>query len=545
VVSAVLWLVYHQQLMSLARGALDSHELLLGTVSMIWAAALVLCGVAAWWLVLSRESRQVAEEESTRQTILLQQEIEEHRKTDAALQKAKEAAENANRAKSRFIASMSHELRTPLNSIIGYAQILQKDPAIPEHRRDAIDTIRQGGEHLLALIEETLDVARIEASQFKLRPSPTNFAEFLTHIVNMFRVAADRKGISFRVDLPDRLPRIVRMDQQRVRQILINLIGNAVKFTQKGGVDLQIRYSGDIARFHIIDTGPGIAAADIERIFQPFQRAHNVPHGDESTGLGLTISRMITEQMGGELRVESAVGKGSVFMLRLFLPELRGTRESSVLEDVTGYIGVKRRILLLDDQPEQRAVIRNMLVPLGFAIEEASSGEECLRKLATLQPDVVFIDLFMPGMNGFDVCREMREAKRWSGPIIAISANVFDADRERALASGCNAFISKPVHLRTLLEHLQIQLSLEWIRHKGPPIENPERELPAVPPTDRLLTLREHARLGYVKGINEEIDRICASDPLYRDYTDRLRELVKHFRTAEIVSLIEESISRD
>ena len=545
VVSALLWLVYHQQLVSLTEKAPDARHLLLETVTQIWAFSLVVCGVAAWWLVLTRESRAVAEEESSRQTVLLQQEIEEHRKTDAALQKAKEAAENANRAKSHFIANMSHELRTPLNSIIGYAQILQKDTAIPVHRRDAVDTIRQGGEHLLALIEETLDVARIEASQFKLRPSPTNFAEFLTQVVNMFRIAADRKGIWFRVRLPERLPRVVRMDQQRVRQILINLIGNAVKFTAKGGVELQIQYSGDIAHFNVTDTGPGIGPADVERIFQPFQRAQNTPHTDDSTGLGLTISRMITEQMGGELKVDSELGKGSTFKLRLFLPELRGTRTGSPLDDVTGYLGVKRRLLLLDDQPEQRAVIRSMLQPLGFAIEEASSGNECLQQIDTFDPDAVLMDLFMPGMNGFEVCRVVREERRWTGPIMAVSANVFDADRERALSVGCNAFISKPVHLRTLLEHLQIQLSLEWVRLKTQTPVNPDRELPAIPPTDRLLSLREHARLGYVKGVTEEIDRITAADPIYRDYTDRLRELVKQFRTAEIVALVEESISRE
>jgi signal transduction histidine kinase/purine-cytosine permease-like protein/DNA-binding NarL/FixJ family response regulator len=544
-VSALIWLVYHQQLVSLRLAPVDPADLLLNTVSMIWAASLVVCGVAAWWLVLTRESRAVAEEESNRQTMLLQQEIEEHRKTDAALQKAKEAAENANRAKSRFIASMSHELRTPLNSIIGYAQILQKDPTIPAHRRDATDTIRQSGEHLLALIEETLDVARIEASQFKLRPTPTNFAEFLTQIVNMFRVAADRKGIYFRVGLPDRLPRVVRMDQQRVRQILINLIGNAVKFTAKGGVELKIHYSGDIARFHVIDTGPGIAPADIERIFQPFQRAQSTRNADDSTGLGLTISRMITERMGGELKVESELGKGSTFILRLFLPELRGTRIDSTLEEVTGYRGARRRLLLLDDQPEQRAVIRSMLQPLGFVIEEASSGEECLEKLAEGAPDALLLDLFMPGMNGFEVCRQAREELCWDGPIIAVSANVFDADRERALACGCNAFVTKPVHLRTLLEQLQIQLALEWIGHKAPPAGEREPEWPAVPPTDRLLALREHARLGYVKGVNEEIERIGAADPIYRDFTERVRELIKQFRTAEIVALVEESIHRE
>jgi CheY-like chemotaxis protein len=249
--------------------------------------------------------------------------------------------------------------------------------------------------------------------------------------------------------------------------------------------------------------------------------------------------------MGGELKVESELGKGSTFMLRLSLPELRGTRVGAALEDVTGYLGVKRRLLLLDDQPEQRAVIRNMLQPLGFAIEEASSGEECLQKIATFDPDAMLIDLFMPGMTGFEVCRVVREERRWHGPIIAVSANVFDADRERALACGCNAFIGKPLHLRTLLEHLQIQLSLEWVRHKAQPPVNLERELPAIPPTDRLLALRQHARLGYVKGVNEEIERISAADPIYRDYTDRLRELVKQFRTADIVALVQESINRE
>jgi CheY-like chemotaxis protein len=186
-----------------------------------------------------------------------------------------------------------------------------------------------------------------------------------------------------------------------------------------------------------------------------------------------------------------------------------------------------------------------MLQPLGFAIEEASAGDECLKNIAAFAPDAVLMDLFMPGMSGFDVCKVLREERRWSGPIIAVSANVFEADRARAMAAGANAFISKPVHLRTLLEHLQLQLSLEWVRHKAPMLVNPDRELPAVPPTDRLLTLREHARLGYVKGVNEEIDRITAADPIYRDYTDRLRDLLRQFRTTDIVALVEESISRE
>jgi CheY-like chemotaxis protein/anti-sigma regulatory factor (Ser/Thr protein kinase) len=363
--------------------------------------------------------------------------------------------------------------------------------------------------------------------------------------MNMFRLAAERKGIAFRVLIPDRLPRIVRMDQQRVRQILINLIGNAVKFTSRGEVAVHIRYSGDIARFDIVDTGPGIEEADIERIFHPFQRANTTPHTDDGTGLGLTISRMITVQMGGELTVESELGAGSTFRLRLALPELRGAKVGSKSKEVTGYRGAKRRILLVDDQLEHRAVVRNMLEPLGFDIFESESGEECLRVISSIKPDALLVDLVMPGMSGLDVCRTLRNG-HWSQPILAVSANVFERDREQAAAAGCNAFVAKPVRMDELLEQLQLHLALEWIHDGAPPEPNPApEEDPAIPPMRHLLAIREHARIGYVKGINEEIERIDATDPLYQSYISRLRELSRQFRTREIIELIEDTLSRE
>jgi signal transduction histidine kinase/CheY-like chemotaxis protein/purine-cytosine permease-like protein len=547
VVTILVWMVYYQQLLTVMHDSWVPHSMLTITVAKIWMALLVVIGVASWWLVLARESRAVAEEESNRQTILLQQEIEEHGKTDAALQKAKEIAENANLAKSRFLASMSHELRTPLNSIIGYAQILQKDPAMPLHRRDAVETIRQGGEHLLVLIGETLDIARIEAGRFKLHPVATDFAEVLTQVVNMFRVAADRKGLGFRVQIHERLPKIVRMDQQRVRQILINLIGNAVKFTLRGEVVVHIRYAGEIAHITISDTGPGISAEDIERIFHPFQRAHSTPHTDDSTGLGLTISRMLTEQMGGELTVESTVGAGSSFKLRLFLPEQRRAKRMSALHDVTGYRGVKRRLMLVDDQPEQRAVLANLLQPLGFAIVEAGSGAQCLQEIDTVCPDALLIDMAMPEMTGAEVCRVLRQQRHWDKPIIAVSANAFESDHELAAAAGCNAFVTKPVHIHDLLEQLQLQLSLEWVRDSNAMTVNPEKPLArrAIPPMSDLLIMRDYARIGYVKGLTEELDRVCSLDNAYHDYINHLREMARQFRTSEIVALLEETMTHE
>jgi signal transduction histidine kinase/CheY-like chemotaxis protein/purine-cytosine permease-like protein len=541
IVTALVWMLYYEQSIGSPGGPLET------VFFKMWVTLLVVIGVVSWWLVLNKESRSVAEEESNRQTVLLTQEIAEHRKTDAALQKAKEAAEQANLAKSRFMASMSHELRTPLNSIIGYSQILQKDSSIPAHRHNAVDTIRESGEHLLALADEILDIARIEAGHFKLRPVATDCTGFLTQVVNMFRIAADRKGIAFRLHVPDQLPRVVRMDQQRVRQILLNLVGNAIKFTTRGEVVMEIRYSGDVARIHVADTGPGIAAEDIERIFQPFQRAQNTPQTDDSTGLGLTISRMITEQMGGELAVESRLGQGSTFKLRLFLPEVRGSALASQLHEVTGYRGIRRRLLLVDDHMEQRAVVRNMLEPLGFTIAEAVDGKNCLRLVQEFRPDAIFMDLLMPGTSGLELCRLLRERQQWRGPIIAVSANVFKADRERAAAAGCDGFVGKPVRVAALLEQLQLHLTLEWVQ--GTPTSanlNPEaEEYPAIPPAERLLAMREHARIGYVRGVSEEIERLCALDPLYLPYTARLRELVRQFRIADIVTFIEETLSHE
>jgi len=540
VVSALVWTLYYQQ--ALARPGAGPQDVFLK----LWVMLLVVTGVASWWLVLTKESRSVAEEESARQTTLLQQEITEHRKTDIALQRSKETAEQANRAKSRFLASMSHELRTPLNSIIGYAEILQKDTSLPAHRRDAVETIRESGEHLLTLVNESLDIARIESGQFKLRPVATNVTEFLTQIVKMFRIAADRKGIAFRLHIPTQLPRIVRMDQQRVRQILINLIGNAVKFTRRGEVTAHIRYAADVAHIHVVDTGPGIAAEDLERIFHPFQRTHTTPQTNDSTGLGLTICRLITEQMGGELAVTSELGKGSSFKLRFFMPELKDMQPTSEFDEVVGYLGPKRHLLLVDDQPEQRAAVRNILAPLGFMIAEAVDGEECLDLLRRFRPDALLVDLAMPGMSGQDLSRALRAERQWRGPIIAISASTFESAQGRAARSGCDGFVAKPVRRGALLEQLQLHLALDWVRGAAPVDSNLEvAEFPAIPPAEYLLAIREHARIGYVKGVSEEIERLFALDLLYHRYATRLREMARQFRTDEIIAFIEETLHHE
>jgi len=310
---------------------------------------------------------------------------------------------------------------------------------------------------------------------------------------------------------------------------------------------VHIHYAGEIAHISITDTGPGIRVEDIERIFHPFQRAQNTPHTDDSTGLGLTISRLITEQMGGELTVESIINKGSTFKLRLFLPELRRKQRVSPLHDVTAYRGVKRRLLLVDDQPEQRAVVANLLQPLGFSIAEACDGAECLEKIEQFRPDALLIDLAMPGMSGTDVCRVLRKQRNWQQPIIAVSANAFESDREQAIAAGCNGFIFKPVYLRDLLEQLQLHLTLEWIRDASVIEANSElvETARAIPPLEHLAALRDYARIGYIQGLNEELDRVLAMDVVHQGFVLHLREMAKQFRTMEIVELIEEAMNHE
>ena len=293
---------------------------------------LLLAGMVAWWLVLAQRSRQLAQEESRRQTAALHRqaltlqtqaaalgrEIESHQRTDAQLQQAKALADAANQAKSRYITAISHALRTPLNSILGYAQLLDDDPAIPQHRRGAVQVIRRGGNHLLSLIEGTLDIARIESGRLTLDPAPMHFAEAMDERVRMFEPQAAGRGLRFVHQRTDTLPELVRSDEKRLRQVLINLLGNAVKFTRSGQVTLRVDYAREMARFEIEDTGPGMSAAERDQVFEPFVRGTAAGGNAASgTGLGLTISRMLTDLMGGELTLRSAPGAGSCFAIKL------------------------------------------------------------------------------------------------------------------------------------------------------------------------------------------------------------------------------------
>ena len=534
VLAVILGVLYTHEL--LAMGALDPAAVARLQDSFIktFAALLMLAGVIAWWMVLTQESRRVAQEESNRQTQLLMQEIESHQRTDAALQQARLVAEQANQAKSRYITAISHELRTPLNSILGYAQILDADDDIPPNRKQAVSVIRKSGDHLLSVIEGTLDIARIEGGKLTLDIRAMDFPEFMQQIVGMFDLQARNKGLVFDYQPVGELPPVVRADEKRLRQILINVIGNAVKFTVRGNVSFRVEGRHGMAIFDIRDTGPGIAPEDMERIFEPFTRGSTVQAG--GSGVGLTVARMLTDLMGGEMQVSSTPGEGTLFRIRLFLPQVHSTQAAKELPRLNriGYVGVRRRILVVDNEKDDRDLLQNLLEPLGFIVEQAASGYECLAAAPRFAPHLIFMDLGMPGIDGWETIRRLRQRQPSDVRIAILSANAFDKSLENDVGIPPEDFIVKPFKLTELLDWLGRRLALEWVTadHPAAPVPTaPAEPLPLVPPEEgELAALDELINLGYLRGMLGKLAEIERLDARHGEFVRVLRELARQFQ---------------
>ncbi|MDR0576018.1 MAG: response regulator [Candidatus Accumulibacter sp.] len=500
----------------------------------IFSALLLFVGIGAWWMVLAHKSRRVAQEESNRQTRLLMREIASHQRTDEQLQKAKLAAEQANLAKSRYITAISHELRTPLNSILGYAQILADDASVPPGRRQAVDVIRKSGDHLLSLIEGTLDIARIESGKMTLEARPFDFPGFLRQIVGMFELQARDKGLGFRYEQVGEIPAVVRADPHRLRQILINVLGNAVKFTVSGHIGLRVEFRHDLALCEVRDTGPGIAREDIERIFEPFVRGGAARAG--GSGVGLTIAYMLTTLMGGEMTVASVPGQGSCFRMRLFLPEVHGawTERESPRANRVGYAGIRRRILVVDNEKVDRDMLQNVLDPLGFQVEQAASGEECLQIVPSFAPHLIFMDLAMPGIDGWETIRRLRERGTAGARIAILSANAFEKGQDNDVGIGGEDFIVKPLRVGELLDWIGRALALEWVYADAPPAARAEERPPPAaltpPGPEALAALDALIELGYVRGILNKLGEIERAAPESREFARVLRELARQFQ---------------
>ncbi|MDL2339344.1 MAG: ATP-binding protein, partial [Pseudomonadota bacterium] len=561
--AALFWMIYRQELTTFdTPDAKLATALGLGFVK-AYASLMVVTAIVGWWLVLTHKSRQVAQEESNRQTQalneqtgVLRDEIASHRRTDEALQEAKRLADTANQAKSRYITTISHELRTPLNSIIGYAQLLDEDDSIPAHRRQAVSVIRRGGDHLLSLIEGTLDIARIESGRFALEVKPMRLRDCLHEMTSLFELQAAGKGIEFFHAIADNVPEVVRTDEKRLRQILINVLGNAVKFTSQGRVIFRVSHARQMALFEIEDTGPGIPPDELDQIFEPFARGSAIGGGASgasvgSTGLGLTISKMLTDVMGGEMTVGSVAGPvprtGTVFRIRLFLPEVRAGVVDGIDLPRTqriGYAGSRRRLLVVDNEEVDRELLRNVLEPLGFELRQAASGLECLEQLHDFSPDAILMDLAMPGIDGWETIRRIRAEELSDAPVAIVSANAFEKGVDNDVGIPAEDFILKPVRKSELLDWLGRVLVLRWLEAPQRPAVPlaPPSLAPAVPmvlPTpERLLGLQEMIDLGYFRGIVKQLDEIAAHDPGCAPFVHHMRQLAQQFQLDAMTGVI-------
>lgn len=525
-IGLVLWIIYAQAASRLG----DPTGIIAQTVALIFFVFAIVAGIACWFLVLAHDTRRVAEEESVRQNALLQKEIDAHGVTDAALQKAKEDAEAANLAKSRYVVGLSHELRTPLNAVMGYAQVLERDETLPPARKPAVSTIRRSAEHLSGLIDGLLDISRIEAGRLQIYSNEINLHEFLDQIVDMFRMQAAAKGLGFNYLRARNLPVFVRTDEKRLRQILVNLLSNAIKFTDAGEVSLSISYRSQVASFVVSDSGPGIALEEQGKIFEPFGRSKAASGArTPGLGLGLTITKLLTETMGGAIALASEPEKGASFEVRLMLAAVDRPVDTVRLErQVRGYEGQHRTIAVIDDNPDHRALVSDILKPIGFTVLEAEDAKTCLGNILEKEPDLYLIDILMPGMNGWELAEALRD-RTVTAPIVMLSANIGDQALRPDGPSHHDATLAKPFDIGQLFDLLQKHLSLIWT--EKPNFEN-RIPLPATklrsPGADQVADLISLAEIGYVEGIEAKLTEL-AETPEFRPLTETLQGHLTRF----------------
>ncbi|BFM21222.1 hybrid sensor histidine kinase/response regulator [Gilvimarinus japonicus] len=521
------------------------------TASTLWKVfflLVIITGIISWLFVLAHESRVVAQEETQRQTRLLTEEIVAHEQTDRELQRAKESAEAANQAKSRYLTGISHELRSPLNAVLGYAQLLEKDPTIPDVKRDAIGVIRRSGEHLGDLVEGLLDISKIEAGKLDLHTEQVRLPQLLEQLVYMFRPEAEAKGLIFDYVCASHLPEFVKTDEKRLRQILINLLSNAIKYTAQGKVSFQVRYRSQVAEFIITDTGEGIARENAERIFRPFERVKRPGSNIAGTGLGLTITRLLTDIMGGDISLTSTVGQGSEFKVALMLSSIhpsQAERSDDSVKDITGYKGPRKKLLVVDDEASHRELIKAILTPLEFDlvfVDNALSAQQIAEQQA---PDLIMLDVNMPALSGWQLAHQLRDA-RHSAPIIMVSA---DARENRPADTGAaphDAYLVKPINVNAMLDKIGVLLNLQW-RHdtNQTRLANPAVQVQrsgnsiALPTEADCQKLQALAQIGHKTGITHYLNNLMANGQCQRAFFNAATDYANHFQFEQLIELLQ------
>ncbi|MBE9207842.1 response regulator [Nostoc sp. LEGE 06077] len=495
---------------------------------------------------------------------VLSSEIVERKRIEKELRLAEEIAKDSSQAKSEFLANMSHELRTPLNGILGYAQILQRTEPLTEKGSKGVGIIYQCGTHLLTLINDILDLSKIEARKLELNPIDFYLPAFLDSVSEICRIRAEQKVINFHLQLDPDLPTGIRADEKRLRQVLINLLSNAIKFTLQGNVTFNVKvtnqainHHGQIIykiRFEVIDTGTGMNPEQLEKIFIPFEQVGSQKRQTEGTGLGLAISQKIISLMNSRIQVKSEFGKGSNFWFEVELPESKDwAKVSRIFERgmIIGYQGQKCTILIVDDKWENRSVIVNLLEPVGFNVIEASHGQEGWEQVKTYKPDLIITDLVMPVMDGFEFIQSLRQSGQCDEiPVIASSASVFAIDEYKSIDMGANAFLPKPIEAETLLELLRQFLHLEWLYDNQknpinkPKVDNSDTLVDVILPAKEVLQkFLELTQDGDIQKILEMAEQVAASDQQFSTFTRHIMQLASNFQLKRLETFIQKHIN--
>lgn len=486
----------------------------------------------------------------------------------AQLAEAKKAAEAANKAKSIFIANMSHELRTPLNTILGFCEMLAQSEGLNREQQENLSIIASSGEHLLSLINQVLDLSKIEADRLTLNENNFALHDFLDNIENLFKLKASQKGLDLIIDYPENLPRYVRTDEMKLRQVLINLINNAVKFTFSGQVILRVALAGCQSpgpseslgearclsatqlEFELEDTGSGIAPEELEHLFRAFAQTACGRQMQEGSGLGLVISRRFVELMGGDITVSSKLGRGTIFKFNISvnLVDEQELESKKLTSRVVGLASKQPqfKILIVDDQELNRLLLVRLLRPLGFQLQEAANGREALTVWQEWEPDLIFMDLRMPVMDGHEATQQIRASRPGqSCVIIAVTANVLEEEKAVALSAGWDDLIKKPFRHSQVWQMLEQHLGVEFIYEEISPTkavrveETGDNFLTAeafmAPPDDVLESLRNALIIGDLEEVAEGINALAIYAPAL---AENLKPLAASFNYVEILRLI-------
>jgi signal transduction histidine kinase/FixJ family two-component response regulator/cytosine/uracil/thiamine/allantoin permease len=540
VIAGILGLAY-SQVPLLA----EAHmHLIAAGLTKAFVLVLIPIGIISWLFVLARKSRNSAMAELKSHTQKLTEEMAAHRKTASALEQAKRSAETANNAKSRYLAGLSHELRTPLNVLLGYAQLFSQDQSLDARQREYAQTLKRNGKHLADLLEGLLEISKIEAGRLELHRDIFSLKELLEQLTDMYVLQAAHKGLDFTVDIISHLPDFIVADKQRLRQILLNLLSNAVKYTEQGRIVFRVTYRNQVARFSVEDTGIGISTPDQTLIFKPFERIKtDQTLNINGTGLGLTISAALASLMGGDIRCDSEIGRGSTFTLTLLLTQVDATKTGPPASPIIGYQGQKRTILVVDDIDDQRRLISNILTPMGFTVLEAESAAAALSLTESAVIDLFILDIFMPQMSGWQLAARLRR-REMNQPIIMLSANLqeFENNHPEKLH---NDYLTKPVVVAELLGKIERLLQLNWIE-RDQDVQSPmgttgcqASTTAKIPSPEVLKKLRDYAEIGFMSAFRDKLDQLERSGKAGETFVQQMRDEVQQCNFEKIINLLD------